>query len=58
MKSEVLPERQGAAIALAASDSPRARKILQEDPQAIDEIADGRWNWSTVADSWQALQGN
>jgi hypothetical protein len=58
IKSEVLPERQGVALALAASDSPRARQLLREDPLAIDELANGRWNWPGVADAWQALQGN
>jgi hypothetical protein len=54
LKSDVWAERQGAALALAASPSGRAEEILRQDAGAAEEIAKGRWHWQGVADAWAA----
>jgi hypothetical protein len=57
IKSSGAAERQGAALALASCPHPRAQSILADDSAAQEAVTQGKWNWTSVARAWAAVQG-
>lgn len=45
------PQRQAAALALAANPSPNAKAALERFPDAARRVSGGEWTWSSLAAS-------